>query len=97
MSILVVQKDYLSGLRKPTSRGGPLLPGEVDELKQMLDEAIHDFAGMAPEVGQWDRWFIYVLKGLELQAASLDPEHPKEFQAMIERFKGEQSISRMVK
>lgn len=97
MSVLAVQKDYLSGLRKPARSGGPLLPGEVDELRQMLDDAIHDFVGMAPEVGQWDGWLIYVLKGLELQAASLDPEHPKKFQAMIERFKGEQSISQLVK
>lgn len=97
MSVLTVQKHYLSALRKPTHNGGPLLPSEVDDLKQMLDDAIHNFVGMAPEVGQWDGWLLYVLKGLELQAASLDPEHPKKFQAMIERFKGEQSISRMVK
>lgn len=87
MSILAVSEDYLLELRKRGSNGGLLLPGEVDELKQKLDEAIHDFVGMAPEVGQWDRWLIYVLKGLELQAASLDPEHPRKFQAMLERVK----------
>ena len=85
MSILAAREDYLLALRKCAGNGGPLFPGEVDELRQKLDDAIHDFVGMAPEVGQWDRWLIYVLEGLELQAASLDPEHPKKFQAMIER------------
>lgn len=87
MSIRAIREDYLLGLHKRASNGGMLLPGEVDELKQKLDDAIHDFVGMVPEVGQWDRWLIYVLKGLELQAASLDAEHPKKFQEMIERLK----------
>lgn len=64
--------------------------GEVDELKLMLDDIANQLAGAYPHIHDWEQWLLYLLDGLELQAASLDREHPAEYEAMLARL--EQAI-----
>jgi hypothetical protein len=35
----------------------------------------------------WDELLVYLLEGMELQAASLDPDHPHDFEAMLEHLR----------
>lgn len=61
------------------------MAGEADELKQLLDDLANQAASLYPDVDVWDQWLAYLLDGLELQAASLDREHPRAYQAMLAR------------
>lgn len=58
---------------------------ELEVLKQTLDDTAHEFANVAQDIEKWDNLLVYLLEGLELQAASLDPDHPYDYEAMIAR------------
>ena len=58
---------------------------ELEDLQQALDDAAHQIVESAPEVGKWNDLLVYLLEGLELQAASLDPDHPYDYEAMLAR------------
>ncbi|MEJ2262700.1 MAG: hypothetical protein P8X95_04600 [Anaerolineales bacterium] len=62
-----------------------MMTEDPEELGPILDDAAHDFAGNAPDVDEWDAWLEYLLEGLELQAASLDREHPFSYESMLKR------------
>lgn len=64
------------------------MTGDREELGPILDDAAHDFAENEPDVDQWDIWLGYLLEGLELQAASLDREHPFAYESMLKRLQG---------
>ncbi len=89
MGTLAIPDALSYELRLKIRMDRALMNHETDELKQVLDDAIHDFVGLEPKVKEWDRWILYFLQGLELQAASLDPDHPKEFEAMAARLRDE--------
>jgi hypothetical protein len=65
-----------------------MMTGDPGELGAILDDAAHDFAENAPDVDEWDNWLGYLLEGLELQAASLDREHPFAYESMLKRLQG---------
>jgi hypothetical protein len=56
---------------------------DLEDLRQRLDEATHEIAEAVTDVEGWDELLVYLLEGMELQAASLDPDHPHDFEAML--------------
>lgn len=56
---------------------------EHEDLRQILDETTHEIAEAAPDVEAWNELLDYLLEGMELQAASLDPDHPHDFEAVL--------------
>ncbi len=61
------------------------MDNDLDDLRQTLDDTAHEIAESTPDVEQWDELLVYLLEGMELQAASLDPDHPYDYEAMLER------------
>ncbi|HEY5572473.1 MAG TPA: hypothetical protein VIK64_05595 [Anaerolineales bacterium] len=61
----------------------------TDELKMDLDEIANQIADEVQEIARWEAWIVYLLEDFELQAASLDPEHPKGYRVMLERLREE--------
>lgn len=59
----------------------------IDELKMNLDEIANQIADEVHEIARWEAWIVYLLADFELQAASLDPEHPKGYRMMLERLR----------
>lgn len=66
-------------------RKGPPMDNELEDLQQALDDAAHEIVESAPDVEKWDDLLVYLLEGMELQAASLDPDHPYDYEAMLAR------------
>jgi hypothetical protein len=58
---------------------------ELEDLQQVLDDTAHEIVESAPNVEKWDGLLVYLLEGMELQAASLDPDHPYDYEAMLAR------------
>lgn len=59
----------------------------TDELKLNLDEVANQIADEVQDISRWEAWIVYLLADFELQAASLDPEHPKAYRTMLERLR----------
>lgn len=62
---------------------------KTEDLKLTLDDVANRFANTSPDIKEWQYWLAYLLEGLELQAASLDPNHPDSFEALLEQFRDE--------
>lgn len=62
---------------------------KVEDLKLTLDDVANRFTSTSPDINEWHYWLTYLLEGLELQAASLDPDHPDSYEAFLERFRDE--------
>lgn len=61
------------------------MDNELEGLQQSLDDTAHEIVESAPEVEKWEDLLVYLLEGMELQAASLDPDHPYDYEAMLAR------------
>lgn len=55
----------------------------TDELRFTLNEIANLIANEVPDIDRWEPLIIYLLEDLELMAASLDPEHPENYKAML--------------
>ena len=88
MSVLAIPDDFLYKLRKDIRITRPLTKDEIQKLQRLLYQTVHDFVGLEPKVGEWDRWLVVVLRGLEREAG-LDPEQVGEFEGMVERLRDE--------
>ena len=64
-------------------QGIGLMNPNLEDLRQALDETTHEIAEAVPDVEGWNELLVYLLEGMELQAASLDPDHPHDFEAML--------------
>lgn len=61
------------------------MDSELENLQQAMDDTAHEIVESAPDVEKWDDLLVYLLEGMELQAASLDPDHPYDYEAMLAR------------
>lgn len=55
----------------------------TDELRFTLNEMANLIANEVPDIESWEPIIMYLLKDLELMAASLDPDHPENYRAML--------------
>lgn len=60
---------------------------KTEDLKLTLDDVANRFANTSPDINEWQYWLAYLLEGLELQAASLDPNHPESYESLLQRFR----------
>jgi hypothetical protein len=88
MSVLAIPEEFRYKLKKDIRKTRPLTKDEIQELQRLLDQTVHDFVGLEPKVREWDRWLVFVLRGLEMEVGS-NPEQVEEFEGMVERLRGE--------
>lgn len=55
----------------------------TDELRFTLNEFANLIANEVPDIDRWEPLLMYLLEDLELMAASLDPDHPENYKAML--------------
>lgn len=63
------------------------MTSKTEDLKLTLDDVANRFANTSPDIYEWQYWLAYLLEGLELQAASLDPDHPESYESLLQRFR----------
>lgn len=60
---------------------------QAEDLKLTFDKAAHQLSNAVLEIGDWKPWVVYFLEDLEMLAASLDPQHPDGYRAMLEQLR----------
>ncbi len=56
-----------------------------DELRQAVDDLANNIDSITHEVPAWEPLIIDLLQSLELHAMANDPEHPAQFNNLLEQ------------